>query len=349
MDMKRHYYEDIQIFQKPVHVFWFVVLLLGLVILPLVTRNYTMSLVNFIAINVIVTLGLNLLVGYTGQISLGHGGFVAIGAYATVLLMQHLGLNFFPALVLAGFVAAGFGFLLGLPALRLEGPYLAIATLGFGMAVTQIIGRSTFFGGRMGLKVPKINIAGLTLSSDKELYVVIISITVLMAFAMRNLTRSRVGRALIAIRESDIAAETLGVNLAWYKTLSFAVSAFYAGVAGGLLAIIFGYINPSIFDFVMSILFLAMVVVGGAGAILGSILGGIVVTFLDLKLNAVTSMPLIGDLLREISTRWMSVSGLPNFRSVLFGILLILFVVFEPHGLYGIWLRIKKYWKTWPF
>lgn len=349
MDMKRDYFEDLQFLKDRAARVWFGILMMALLVYPLVSPNYYVYLANYIAINVIVTIGLNLLIGYTGQISLGHAGFFAIGAYTTVLLMIKLHIPFLPAIATAGFVAAGFGFLLGLPALRLEGPYLAIATLGFGMAVTTIIGRVPLFGGHMGLQAPPLVIGPLVAKTDREIYFVIMTFTVVLALAARNLSRSRVGRAFVALRDSDIAAEALGVNVAYYKTLAFAISAFYAGIAGGLMAFVLGFINPNIFDLVLSILFLAMVVVGGPGTILGSILGASVVSFLNIKLEAVQALPGIGQLLVAVSNKWMSLSGLPNVSFILFGLILIGIVVFERLGLYGIWLRTKLYWKTWPF
>ncbi len=352
MDLKRDYYEDVQLRKDRTHKFWFVALIAALIVTPFITPSYNLYLINLIAIHIIVTVGLNVLIGYTGQISLGHAGFFAIGAYTTVLSMIHFSLPFPLAILLAAIVAAGFGFLLGLPALRLEGPYLAIATLGFGMAVTQIIGRVSIFGGHMGLQVPDMDFGLFSLKPDidnTEIYFVIIAFTVLLTLAARNITRTRVGRAFIAIRDSDIAASALGVNLSFYKTLSFAFSACYAGIAGGLYAFILGFINPNIFDLVLSILFLTMVVVGGPGSILGSIMGGAVVTFLNVKLESVQNIPIIGDLLKTISAEWMSLSGLPNITFVLFGLILIFIVVFERMGLYGLWLRTKIYWRTWPF
>jgi len=153
MDMKRDYYEDVQFFTSGVITFWLSVLIIGLAIFPFVAKNYYVYVANYMAINVIVVIGLNLLVGYTGQISMGHAGFFAIGAYATVALMTHAHFPFLLALPVAGLIAAIFGFLLGLPALRLEGPYLAIATLGFGITITQIIGKIKFLGERQGLRL----------------------------------------------------------------------------------------------------------------------------------------------------------------------------------------------------
>ena len=349
MDMKRAYYEDVQLLKSGMAWFWFLFLILTLSLIPVLLPGYALYTINYMAIYVIVALGMNILVGYTGQISLGHAGFLAIGAYATVLFITKWALPFPIALLAGGFLAALFGFLLGLPALRLEGPYLAIATLGFGLAITQVIGRMPLFGGRMGLAVPKLEIGTIDLSGSGATYGVIMLCTVLLTLAARNLMKSRVGRAFQAIRDSDIAAETLGINLSYYKTMSFAISAFYAGIAGGLLAFVVGFIDPNQFNFIFSILFLAMVVVGGLGSILGSILGGIVVGFLTLKMDVIQETPWIGPALEQLSERFMTMSGLPNVGWVFTGLLLILMVIFEPLGLYGLWLRTRRYWQTWPF
>ena len=352
MDMKRDYYEDIQLLDSKVLWFWFIMLLASLIIFPFLAPNYYVYMANFMAIHVIVTLGLNILVGYTGQISLGHAGFFAIGAYLTVLFITALHLPFLLALLLAALVAAFFGFILGLPALRLEGPYLAIATLGFGMAITQVIGRWKLFGGRMGLEAPDLNILPFgtyVLETDIQRYFLFIPIAVLLIWGARNLMKTKVGRAFIAIRDSDIAAETMGVNLVYYKTLAFAVSAFYVGIAGGLMAFLLGFINPSSFNFILSIYFLAFVIVGGLGSIFGSIMGGVVMTWLLLELHKVQELPYIGAALRSFSENYMNLAGLPNIASIVFGLIIILLVVFEPLGLYGFWIRTKIYWKTWPF
>jgi branched-chain amino acid transport system permease protein len=347
--LKRDYYEDIELFGSGARRFWFAALLAALVLLPFVASSYQIYIISLMAVNVIVALGLNILVGYTGQISLGHAGFVAIGAYGTVLLAARAAIPYPLALLAAGLIAAAVGFLLGLPALRLEGPYLAIATLGFGMATTILIGRTALFGGHMGLVVPPPRLGPLDLSGDRGIYAMTITATVILALAARNLMRSRVGRAFQAIRDSDIAAAMAGVDVARYKTLSFAVSAFYAGVAGGLWAAVLGFINPGMFNFVLSILFLAMVVVGGLGTILGSIAGAIVLTWLNLQASAIQTLPLIGPSLEAFSQRFMTVSGMPNVTWIITGLVLITIVLLEPLGLYGLWLRTKIYWKTWPF
>ncbi|MFZ5571210.1 MAG: branched-chain amino acid ABC transporter permease [Thermodesulfobacteriota bacterium] len=349
MDMKRDYYEDVRFFSSGVVAFWFAALLLMLCLLPFFLKNYYVYMVNYIAINVIVALGLNILVGYTGQISLGHSGFFAIGAYGTLLFMTKAQLPFCLALPLAGLIAAVFGFFLGLPALRLEGPYLSIATLGFGLTITQIIGRIEFFGGRQGLHAPELMIGPWRLTSDRDFYFLLIPLTILLAVLARNLVKTKVGRAFLAIRDAELAAETMGVNILYYKTLSFAVSAFYTGIAGGLYAFVLRFIEPEVFSLFMSIMFLLMVVVGGLGSVFGSIAGACLISWLDLELRNILGIPYIGVWLESLSKTYFSITGVSNIQFILFGLIMIFIMLFEPLGLLGFWIRIKKYWKTWPF
>ncbi len=353
MDIKRSYYEDIQLFHSNTILVWSIALIAFLIFLPwIVARTHFLGLsiylLNLIIIHSMVAIGLNILVGYTGQISLGHAGFFAIGAFTTVMFVDRLGFPLWVALPLAAFVSAGFGFILGLPSLRLEGPYLAIATLGFGMAVTTTIKHLEFFGGRMGLQAPKLYLFGTSLK-DIHLYYLILAITILLTVGAIKLFKTKVGRAFIAIRDSDVAAETMGVNLLYYKTLAFAVSAFYTGVAGGLYAFILGFINPEAFHIIMSITFLAMVVVGGVGSMMGSIAGATLMTYLDVKLQAIQDIPGLGNLLVRFSEQYMSVSGISNVTIIVYGLIMILIVLFEPLGIFGIWIRAKRYWKMYPF
>jgi len=349
MDMKRDHYEDIRLFKSKVTLFWSLIFLAALALFPLSGGNYYCYLLNLIAIHAIVAIGLNILVGYTGQVSLGHAGFFAIGAYTCAMLYAVYHLPFLIVLPLAGFLSAAFGFLLGLPALRLEGPYLAIATMGFGMAVTQFIGHWEFLGGRMGINIPQLEILVWQFKADKEIYYPIMIITIILTIAARNVVKTRVGRALVAIRDNDIAAETIGVNLAYYKTLAFAISAFYTGIAGALVAFVLGFISPENFNLMLSIFFLAMVVVGGLGSIPGSIAGAALLTVIQIRLSAVQDLWLVGPLLVDISERWMNVGGLANIQNITLGLILVLIMIFEPLGLYGFWLRTKLYWRTWPF
>ena len=349
MDMKRDYYEDVQLFSSGVVVCWFLLLMAFLAVFPFLFKNYYVYVANYIAINVIVVMGLNILVGYTGQISLGHAGFFAIGAYGTITLMTLAHLPFLLALFLAGLAAACLGFLLGLPALRLEGPYLAIATVGFGVSITQVIGKIEMFGGRQGLNAPDLTIGPWNLDTDRDFYYLVMVITVLLFIFARNLIKTKVGRAFIAIRDADIAAETMGVNLLYYKTLAFAVSAFYAGIGGGLYAFVLRFIEPELFSLFMSVMFLTMAVVGGLGSVMGPIAGACLLGWLDLELRNILSIPYLGEWLRSLSESYFSLTGVSNIQFIVFGLILVLIMVFEPHGLYGFWIRTKKYWKTWPF
>jgi branched-chain amino acid transport system permease protein len=349
MDMKRDYYEDVQFFGSGVTLFWFLVLLAFLALFPFLFKNYYVYVANYMAINVIVAIGLNLLVGYTGQISLGHSGFFAIGAYGTIALMSQLGFPFVLALPLAALGTALFGFLIGLPALRLEGPYLSIATLGFGLTITRVIGRIEFFGGRQGLHTPDLTIGPWHLNTDRDFYYLLITLTVILTVAARNIIKTKVGRAFIAIRDADIAAETMGVNLMVYKTLAFAVSAFYTGLAGGLYAFVLRFIEPELFSLLMSILFLAMVVVGGLGSIFGAIAGACLLSYLDLQLRNILSLPYVGSWLEALSKSYFSITGVSNIQFIFYGLIMVLIMLFEPLGLYGFWIRTKLYWRTWPF
>lgn len=348
MKLKKQYFEDIRIFPNLASLIWTILLLILLCAIPFILKTYHLTMLNLMALNIIVALGLNLLVGNTGQISLGHAGFVAIGAYTAALLLQW-GVPFILTLIAAGVITALIGAFLGLPSLRLEGPYLAIVTLGFGLAVMVIIGRIDAFGGRMGMSVKKIDLSWTGLKYDVALYYVFLVITVVLVVFTLNILKSRIGRAFQAIRDSDIAASVIGINLTYYKTLSFAISAFYAGIAGCLWALYLQFVTPGIFTFMMSVIFLATVVLGGLGRVTGSIMGAIVMTYLSLQLDKIVEVPLLGNLIKEFSNTFMNASGIANVKWVLTGLILVLVIIFEPHGLNGIWLRIKRYWKLWPF
>jgi branched-chain amino acid transport system permease protein len=181
-------------------------------------------------------------------------------------------------------------------------------------------------------------------------YYLILTITIAMVLFAINILKSRAGRAFVAIRDSDIAAEVIGINLAVYKTLAFAVSAFYAGIAGGLYAFVLGFFDPFTFNLILSIIFLVMVVVGGLGSVMGSITGAALITYLmyDLFKN-VGEVPIVGNLLVAISRQWLTVTGIDNFNMIALGLVMIGIIIFEPLGIFGVWIRVKKYWKTWPF
>jgi branched-chain amino acid transport system permease protein len=303
-----------------------VFLLAGLVLLPLVAPRYVVYVATLAAVHSLVAVGLNLLVGYTGQISLGHAGFFAVGAYTHGLVLTRLGWGFWPALLAAAVTSAAAGFLVGLPALRLSGPYLAIATLAFGLATHQVlVNWEALSGGRSGLFLPEVRLAGASLKDERVLYWLVVAVTCLLVLAAVRLLRSYVGRAFVAVRDSDVAAELSGVNLTRYKTLAFALSALYTGVAGALMGHVVGFLEPQLFTLFESVYFFSMVVVGGLASVSGSVLGAVLLTLLPQLL-----------------------SGMGEALNVLYGAAVILVLRFEPGGLAARWLRVQRYWRSWP-
>jgi branched-chain amino acid transport system permease protein len=325
MELRERYEDDLALVRG---VWGWAGLLAGvgtLAALPAVLPGYAVFTASLVAVHAVVALGLNLLVGYTGQISLGQAGFVAIGAYATVLLILRAHLPWPAAVLAGGVVAAAFGVLVGIPALRLTGPYLTVATLGFGVAVHQVLTNwEGLSGGRTGLFVPALTLGAHPLTST-DVYYLTSGVAVVLTWVAYNLTRSHVGRAFVAIRDSDLAAEAMGVDLPAYKTLAFAVCAFYAGIGGGLLALLLGYLEPQLFTLYDSIYYFSMIVVGGLGTIPGSVLGAALLTVLPRQL-----------------------AGLRAWLPVLYGGVIVLVMAVEPLGLYGRWLRIRRWWSTWP-
>jgi branched-chain amino acid transport system permease protein len=261
-------------------------LIVGLVVaiaLPFLVKNFTVFQLTTVMIYAIAILGLNLLTGFNGQFSLGHSTFVAIGAYVTAILMEFTGMNFYATLPVAAVVCFLFGFLFGLPALRLETIYLALATFALAVATPQILKLTPlepWTGGVQGLVVFKPEAPfGLPLSSDQWMYFVTLAIGLVLAACAVNLVGSRTGRAIIAIRDNPIAARAMGINIALYKTTTFGVSAAYAGIAGSLSAVVVQFVAPDSFTFVLAIGLFVGLVIGGVGSIPGALIGGLFLVF----------------------------------------------------------------------
>lgn len=261
------------------------VLLVAACVLPFVLGNYRVFQVTLALAYAIALLGLNMLTGYNGQISLGHGAFYAIGAYTAAVLMDKFGVPYWATIPVAGVVCLVAGFLFGLPALRLEGLYLALATFALGVAMPQILKHKTlehWTGGAMGVVITKPDPPGwlpMALSQDQWLYFFTLAWVVLLFFAAWNLLRGRVGRALVAIRDQPIAAQAMGVNTAMYKSLTFGVSAGYTGVAGALGAIAIQFVAPDSFSIFLSITLVVGVVIGGLASISGALYGALFIQF----------------------------------------------------------------------
>lgn len=321
---------------------WMGIFAVALVAAPFVLNNYWLYLACLVVINVASATGLNILTGYTGLVSLGQGAFMAVGAYAVAWLSQNTGLPFLVNLLLGGLLAAFIGVLVGIPSLRVKGLYLAIATIGASIILQFVfLNWSSVTGGSRGIAVQPASFFGTSLTTYFQLYWVFMPITVLMVIGARNLFRTRIGRAFIAIRDRDISAEVLGIPLLHYKLLSFAVSSFYAGVAGGMWAYFFRAVGPESFTIVESIFYLAAVIVGGMGSILGGIIGA-------------AFMTLVPEMLRfgvQMISPFVDNAGalLSPIRTIAFGALIILFLVFEPQGLAEIVQRIRRFFHLWPF
>ena len=284
----------------------------ALVAWPWVAPRYFVFLASLVLVNAVVAIGLNLLSGYTHQLSFGHAGFLAIGAYTAALLTIHAPVvPVIVTLALAGALTAAVGLAFGVPCLRLGGLYLTMATLAFGFVITEVIlNLDTLTRGADGLRVPTARLGPFALGTDAARYYLVTGVAVLMIAAAVNLVRTRTGRAFLAIRESEIAAEASGVPVALYKTIAFGLSAFYTGVAGGLFAFIVGYLSPDAFDVFLSVDFVVMIIVGGLGSVPGSIAGAAAVTLLH---------------------DWLAASQ--SYRPLIFGAILIATTLFMPGGI----------------
>jgi branched-chain amino acid transport system permease protein len=291
---------------------WLGALVAALVLWPLLVPGYFVFLLSLTLANAVVAIGLNLLSGYTNQLSFGHAGFLAIGAYTAALLTIHApALPVLATLLLAGLATGAVGIGLGIPCLRLEGLYLTMATLAFGFVVSEVIlNLDSITRGADGLRVPGPRLAGLSLGSDISRYYLVATVATLLVVAAENLMRTRTGRAFLAIRESEIAAQSAGIPVAAYKTIAFGLSAFYTGVAGGLFAFTVGYLSPDAFDVFLSVDFVTMIILGGLGSVPGSIVGAAVVTVLH---------------------DWLA--AFQNFRPLIFGAILIACMLFMPGGI----------------
>lgn len=343
-DFKTDYRKDIAIFQTTWVKGWLVFFILALLIFPFVVGEYPVYIMNLCGIAIIGALGLNILTGFTGQISLGHAAFIAIGAYTSGILTTKLGMPFWFTIPIAGLVSAFAGLIVGIPSLRLKGLYLAITTMAFSIIVEYIIMRwKSLTGGAVGMEIPRPVLGGIAFESDRSFYFVILFFVVLGIIFSRNLIRTKAGRAFIAIRDRDIAAEVIGVDLSRYKIISFMISSFYAGVAGSLYGALIMNISSEQFALHVSIEYVAMIIIGGMGSILGSIYGAVFMTLVPEILRFSVKLFGIADIYPSI------IDIIDEIKVGVFGILIILFLIYEPEGIYGRWRKIKAYWKTWPF
>lgn len=316
--------------------------ILALLVLPFFLHNYYVTLMVGAMIMVIGAVGLNLLTGTTGLISLGQSGFLAVGAYTNAILMMDYAWPVWMSLPAAGVVSALISLLVGVPSLRLKGIYLAITTLAFAFIVNHLILHNQWLThGPSGIFISGGSMFGFNVQRGWPLYYFVLVITVLIVFMAYNLLRSRVGRAWLAIRDHDIAARAMGINLVRYKLLAFMVSSFIVGIAGGLMSLQIRFINVDVFSLMLSIEALAMIILGGLGSIAGAILGAVFLFFLPEVIRVVFS--LFADTNSTFYTNYVY-----EIRGVTYGVVIVLMLRFKPDGLIGLWRDARKYWSNWP-
>jgi branched-chain amino acid transport system permease protein len=333
---KTSYDQDIRISKHSGHLFWYSSLLVSLIFAPSVLPAYWSSLLTMAMIYSIVGLGLMLLSGFTGLFSIGHAAFMGVGAYTQAVLTS-MGWPFPVAIVCSMALSAAVGAVVGLPALRVRGIYLAIATLAFAFIVQEVFTRwESVTGGNRGLTVGMINLFGWKTSSPIVFYYICLVLTILTTLGMLNLLRSATGRAFVAIRDSEISAQSMGVNLARYKTLSFAVSAALAGLGGALSAHMLRFISPDQFGIVQSIDLLLIVIIGGLGSVHGAFFGAI---FLIASPQAIS-----------FAKNFLpsAIGETVGLQSLVYGLVLIAFVLYEPMGIYGRWVKIRTWFELAP-
>jgi branched-chain amino acid transport system permease protein len=343
---KTSYASDMALYPLPI-ARWTVVALfvLFVAVAPLLLGEYHLSIINLVLISIVGALGLNILVGYTGQISIGHAAFMSFGAYTAANLAVRLGLPFWITLPAGGLMAALVGAVVGIPSLRIKGLYLAIATLAGQLIIEWTINHVSWISGgtQASIQVPRPSLFGYELKTQGQLYFFVLFFCVIAIVATLNLVRSRIGRAFVAIRDQDIAAEIIGIDIFRYKLIAFAISSFYADVCGVLYTYYFGIANYRQFQLGVSIEYLAMIIIGGLGSVLGSILDAVFVALLPLAIRTV---------MEGLGPLFLTASELPgiisSLRLVTFGALIIVFLVLDPEGLNRLWRNIRNYFRVWP-
>ncbi len=334
---KTDYAQDIKLAKHGGHIFWYSLLMLAMLVAPWVVAEYWLAQMTFVMIYAIAGLGLMLLAGFTGLFSLGHAAFLGVGAY-TQAVLTNAGVPFPVALLGAAALSAAVGFIVGLPALRVKGIYLGMATLSFGFIVEEVLARwESVTGGNAGKHIKAPDVFGWKIETGNEFYFLCLVITVIATLSILNLLRSPTGRAFVAIRDSEISAQSMGIQLSYYKTLSFAISAALAGVAGALYAHKLQFISPEQFNILQSIDLLLMIVIGGLGSVHGAFLGAIFLI----------TMPQVIALVKDYLPP--AIGQAPGLQGLVYGVVLVSFVLFEPMGLYGRWLKVRTYLQLFPF
>ncbi|MSP66847.1 MAG: branched-chain amino acid ABC transporter permease [Alphaproteobacteria bacterium] len=345
-DFRTSYRADMTIFPTRASAYACVAGVLLLAAVPLVFDIYVLTLLIQIGYYGVAALGLNILVGFTGQISLGHSAFFGFGAFASAWLNNRFGIPVLLAIPLAGLMTAAVGVLFGVPAARIKGLYLAIATLASQFILQDFFARADWFtGGSAGAAAAPVAVGGFAFDTDQRYFYVVLVAVVAMYLGAANLLRTRDGRALVAVRDHYLSAEIMGINLTRYRILSFGISSFYAGVGGALFGHYLGFVSIEGFDILLSIQFLGMIIIGGLGSIMGSIMGTAFLVLLpEVMETAVKALAASG-----LGQMQAVADGIVYFKEMAIGLAIILFLIFEPDGLAHRWRQTKAYWKLYPF
>jgi branched-chain amino acid transport system permease protein len=337
-----NYAEDMSIFRTKMQRVLLAVLILVLLTAPMYWGMRWLSVANLIGITIIAATGLNILTGYCGQLSIGHAGFIAVGAYTSAVLTKQYDFPFLGALICSGILAGLVGMIFGIPSLRVKGFYLAISTIAAQFIILWIINHwDKVTGGFLGITVPIPSILGIEFDTQKSFYYLLLPIVIIVIFVAKNLARTRVGRAFIAIRDNDLAAEVMGINLFRYKLLAFFIGCFLAGIAGSLMAHWYGSITGEFFSINDSILYIGMIIIGGLGTTLGPIFGVIFIILLQ------EGIKFIAPSLENIFS--LPAGFTAGLGPMVFGLVIILFLVLEPRGLSHRWQLFKASYRLWPF
>mgnify|MGYP006428284429 CR=1 FL=1 len=341
-DFRTKYSQDVTIFPTPMARNAAILGCLALAVGPFVLSAYALNLLIQIGYFGIAALGLNLLVGFSGQISLGHGAFFGFGAFASAYLSTHTGIPVILCIPLAGLLTTAVGMIVGIPAGRIKGLYLAIATLAAQYILEDFFSRADWFtGGSSGALAEPFTLFGVYLDTDQTYFYVVLGFLVVMYLLGANLVRSRDGRALVAVRDHYLSAEIMGINLTKYRILAFGIAAFYAGVGGALYAHYLGFVSAEGFTIMLSIQFLGMVIIGGLGSVMGTLMGVAFMVLLPEAMEAIAGV--MSGTMPGIS------EGVSYMKEMAIGLAIILFLIFEPNGLVHRWKLIKAYWKLYPF
>ena len=339
-----HYTQEMEICRTKTHK---ILMLAGILVLTfgplLFLSDSKLTILIIIGISIVAMQGLNILFGFTGQISVGHSAFIGAGAYASALLSTGLHFPFLAAFIGAGIISALIGLIFALPSVRVKGFYLAITTLGAYFIIIWVIQHwDRLTSGIWGLSVPRASIGGIVLDTEPKFYIFTLAVVLVTTFAAKNIMRSHVGRALVAVRDNDLAAAVMGINVFRYKLLAFFICCFYAGLAGSMWAHYIISIHPEQFPFFDSIWYLGFLAVGGMGSIMGPVFGTILWRLLSEAVAAL--VPLL-----STSFPAFAATAYSGLSLIIFGLVVVVFLILEPRGINHRWTIFKSYYRLWPF